>query len=333
MSWIALVLLVLALAGCGGDGDGDNDKDDGRTYRIGVISGSDLFNSTIDAFKAQLAENGYVEGENISYDVQFAANDAEKMAQFSQKFVEDKVDLIFTTANTAAAAARTATEGTDIPVVFTFVVAPVETRVVTDLTRPGGNLTGVRNPVDVFVGKRVEILLKIAPDVKRLWVPYNPAYPTVAAVLAALRIDAPTLGVELVETTITAAEDIPPILDAYEQAGDPPFDAIIIMPDLTVQGPASWNAILAYAQKHGLMISANTQSQVEEGALFSYLSNNESTGKQAARLARQILEGIPPADLPVETGEVFLVINLKVAEDAGLGVPNDIIGPDTVVIR
>jgi putative tryptophan/tyrosine transport system substrate-binding protein len=228
---------------------------------------------------------------------------------------------------------RLASEGSKIPVVFAFVVAPLETGVVDDLTHPSGNITGVRNPVDVFVGKRVEYLLKIAPNVKRLWVPNNPAYPTVTAVLNALRQSAPTLGMELVETPISAPADVITALQGYDQAGDPPFDAILILPDLTLQGQDAWTAILTYATAHKLPISANTEAQVEQGALFSYLSDNAATGRQAAQQARQIFQGTKTSDLPVETADVFLTINLKVAEQMGLTIPDALLGTDTKIIR
>jgi putative ABC transport system substrate-binding protein len=255
------------------------------------------------------------------------------MDEISHKFVQDEVDLIFLTTNNAALAARIAAEGSDVPVIFTFVIAPVKTGVVDDMAQPGGNLTGVLNPLDLFIGKRIEFLLRIDPTATRLWVPYNPAYPTVEAVLEELRAVAPTLGVELIESEIAAPADIPALVAGFEEADEPPFDAIVIFPDLTVQEPVAWDAILAYANEHKLPILANTPPQVEQGALFGYFSDNVETGKQAARLADQILKGTPAGDLPVETADQFLTINLKAAALLGIEVPNELLRQATNVIR
>ncbi|RPJ21187.1 MAG: hypothetical protein EHM35_18545, partial [Planctomycetaceae bacterium] len=251
----------------------------------------------------------------------------------AEKFVADKVDLVFLTTNNAALAARQATDGTDVPVIFTFVIAPAKTGVVESIAQPGGNMTGVLNPLDVFIGKRVEFMLKMDPTAIRLWVPYNPAYPTVTAVLEELHAVVSLLGIELIETEIDAPADVPAALAEFDEAGEPAFDAIIIFPDLTVQEPVAWEAILDYANRHSLPILANTPPQVEAGALFGYFSDNVVTGKQAARLADQILRGTAAGELPVETAEQFLTVNLKVANAFGLELSDDILRQATRVIR
>ncbi len=325
-----LLLVALLLSACGSDSKDKNNKN-GKSFHVGILSGADTFNTTIDGFKTQMAEYGYVEGENITYDVQMSNADPAKMAEISQKFVSDKVDLIFTTTNNAALAARTATEGTSVPVVFTFVIAPVQTGVVSDIARPGGNLTGVLNPLDLFIGKRIEFLLKIDPTATRLWVPYDPTYPTSTIIHDELVKIAPALGVELVDLPIVAPADVVTALASYTE---PPFDAVIIFPELTVQQPESWNAILAYANENKLPILANTPPQVEQGALFGYFSDNVATGKQAARLADQILKGNSKAgDLPIETAEQFLTINLQAANLLGLEVSDALLRQANTVIR
>jgi putative ABC transport system substrate-binding protein len=328
---VLLITVVLVLSACG-SGSKDQNKNT-KVYHVGILSGADTFTSAIDGFKAQMVEDGYTEGKNITYDLQAANADPNQMARISQKFVADKVDLIFTTTNNAALAARAATAGTNVPVVFTFVIAPVQTGAVDDIAHPGGNLTGVLNPLDLFIGKRIEFLLKIVPTATRIWVPYDPTYPTSTIIRDALVNAAPTLGVELIETQIATPQDVATALAGYEQAGAPPFDAIIIFPELTVQQAESWDAILAYANQHKLPILANTPPQVEAGALFGYFSDNVATGKQAAHLARQILNGTPAGDLPVETAEQFLTINLKASETLGLNVSDDLLRQANTVIR
>lgn len=304
-----------------------------KIYHVGLLSGADVFNTTLDGFKAKMTELGYVEGENIIYDFQAAGGDSQKMQEICQKFVADRVDLIVTTTNAAALTAKESTGNANIPVVFTIVLAPVETGVVESLRQPGGNVTGVRNPLEDFVGKRIEILLQMNPSIKRLWVPYNPQYVTVETVLNRLRQAAPILNVELVETPVNTPEEIITELEARDAAADIGFDAIIIMPDLTVQSPKGWEAILAFANQHNLPISANTANQVEQGALFAYLSDNIESGQQAASQADRILRGGNPANIPVASAEPHLHINYKVAQNLGLTIEQGLLAQAIEIIR
>ena len=165
------ILLTLLVSGCGGSAKS-------RTYRVGLLSGADSFDGVFDGFKAQMTELGYVEGENISYDYQASGGDEEKMSQIAQQFVTNKVDLILTTSTGAAKAAQTATAGTDIPVIFTVIQDPVGVGLVESLRNPGANMTGVSRPPVEYLGKRVEFLKQMAPDVATLWIIYDPDYST-----------------------------------------------------------------------------------------------------------------------------------------------------------
>lgn len=322
------LILVFFLAACSPSDNAENEQ-----IRVGVISGSPIFDTAIDGFKAGLAENGFVEGENISYEILSADGDEALMQSHAEQFVADGVDLIFTTTNGAALAAKAATAESQIPVVFTFVIAPVEAGIVDNLRAPSGNLTGIRNPLDDFVGRRIELLLQMNPNATRIWTPYNSQYSTVNVVLGRLREFATILNIEVVETPIATPEDVVTALAEFEAAGEPPFDAIMIFPDLTVQQAVSWAAIRDYAAANQLPILANTPAQVQEGALFSYLIDNVASGQQAARLASQILQGISPSNLPVETAELSLMLNLVSANNLNLDVPTEIIASAQTVIR
>ena len=321
---IGVILGAILLTGCGA-------LNAPESYSVGLLSGVDVFNTTLDGFKAEMAELGYVEGENITYDLQSAGGDAEAMKQISEKFVADGADLIVTTTNGAALAAQAATKDSGVPVVFTIVLAPQQTGVVSDLREPGANVTGVRNPLEDFIGKRVEILQRMDPNVKRIWVPFNPKYVTVNVVLERLRQVAPELGVELVETPVSSPEDVIAALEARPDAAD--IDAVVIMPDLTVQLADSWQAILAYAEENDLPIAANTLSQVHDGALFAYLSDNLETGQLAAPLADKILQGNDPATIPVATSEPHLIINFQTAQALGLTIEDGLLAQAIEVIR
>ncbi len=322
---IVLMLMSLFLGGC-------NNVVHGAVYRVGFLSGSPVFDTTMEGLQSGLEELGYQEGDLI-YEFQAAQGDYERMRAIARDFAASGMDVIFTTTNDGALAAKEAVAGSDVPVVFSFVIAPVETGVVDSLRHPGGNLTGVRNPLDVFIGKRVEFAQWIVPDLKRVWVPYNPQYPTLLAVLNQLRSAASILEVALVESQVSSQDDVLQELSRFDQMEAPPFDAIIIFPDPTVQRDDSWQAILTFANEHHLPILANTSGQVEEGALLGYLTDNVATGRQAAHLVDLVLRGRPPAELPVETAEQYLFVNLPVAESLGYTVPDVILRQAARVIR
>ena len=162
---LALTLLVVTcvfLIGCG------KKTQEAKVYRVGILSGAETFVNIADGFKAKMAELGYVEGENIVYDLQKLNADPVGEKRVSEKFVQDKVDLIFAFPTDPALAAKAATQGTDIPVVFAM--AGIEGNdLVESVTKPGGNVTGVRFPGPELTVKRFEFLHELVPHAKRVY--------------------------------------------------------------------------------------------------------------------------------------------------------------------
>src|SRR3954462_11004985 len=105
-----MIMVMLVLSGCGATAP--------KVYRFGILSGLDFFANTADGFKAKMTELGYVEGQNITYDIQKTNVDPAAEEQILNKFVADKVDLIFVFRTELSLAANKAIQGTDIPVVF-----------------------------------------------------------------------------------------------------------------------------------------------------------------------------------------------------------------------
>ena len=304
-----------------------------QTYRVGILSGVEVFASTIEGFKARMEELGYVEGENITYDVQSAEGDTDRMTQIAQQFVADDVDLIFTTTTGGALAAQAATADTDVPVVFTIVVDPVGGGILNDLRQPGGNVTGVSRPLTSFLSKRVETLVEIDPTVEYLWVPYNPDYSTANVSLPAVREAASVLGLTLIETPVSSPEDVLSEIERLSALDAPGFQAIQIMPDSTVQNATSWEALLAFANERGLPILANVPGQVEQGALLTHSDDNFETGEIAAPIADQVLKGADPGLIPVALSEPRLYINYAVAQRLGLEIDDGLLSRADEVIR
>jgi putative ABC transport system substrate-binding protein len=326
--WQAILVLVvvmgLLVSGCGAPKP--------KVYRVGILSGVDAFASMADGFKAKMTELGYVEGKNIVYDLQKVNADPAGEQQALRKFVADKVDLIFVFPTEPAVAAKAATQGTDIPVVFAF--ANLEgVDLVKDVREPGGNITGVRYPGPDLAVKRFEFLRELMPNLKRLWITYDANYPATKSALEALRLAASSEGVTLVEVPITSVADIQADLQARAKLADIGMDAILIMPELLSQSPDGWAAISKFASEHKVPIAGSAGFEADTGAVFSYIPDNVETGKLAAPLADKILRGTPAGTIPVVTPESHLRINYALAQELGLAVPEGLLSQAAEIIR
>lgn len=324
--WFVLISILLALliSGC-------NSEPEDQTYHVGLLSGVDTFNSVFDGFKAEMEALGYIEGENITYDFQAAGGDSDKMKQIAEQFVADNVDMIVTTTTDAAKAAQTATAGTDISVIFSIIQDPVGVGLVNSLPSPGANLTGVARPPTTYLGKRVELLTQMAPNVESLLIMYDPDYSTAASSVPAVKDGASALGVEVVEIHVKSTDDIAVELEKLAVQEELGVDAIQFMPD-TVNSNSS-QIIMDFGNEHGLPVVAHTKSQIKLGALFLYADDNIVTGKIAASLANKIFKGANPGELPVEVSDLFLTINMPAAKFIGLEISDTVLQTADEIMR
>ncbi len=315
---LSLVLVSLVLAGCGG-------AVKTQTYTIGVINPSSNQESTVKGFKDGLAELGYIEGKNITF-IYDGPVSTDKLDAVAQDLVKAKVNLILTITTPATLAAKRATAGTRIPVVFIPVTDPVEAGVVDSLKRPGGNITGITSTT--LEGKRLEWLLQVAPAIKHIYIVYNPDDQSPVLALKTVSVTANKLGVELITYKATTPDEVKAAFENVPKEAD----AIFFLPDYLVNKNAA--NLLKQVNELGLPTSGPNATTVNDGALTGYgVDLAVSARKQAARLASQILQGSNPADLPVETAELYSAINLKTAKVIGLDIPDTILRQANIIIR
>lgn len=287
-----------------------------QTFVIGVANPVPIMDPVLEGFKAGMADLGYTEGENVTYLYEGPVG-RDGLNGVIQGFVDQDVDLILAITTPAAQEALTLAADKNIPVIFVPVTDPIEANLVSDLRHPEGNITGITTGGSD--PKRLEWLVKIAPDVKRVYLPYNPEDKSPVAALEQLRTAAGTLGIELV---LQETSDADAVAQAIENIPDD-VDAIFIGPDSLV-GSLSADWINAAIERK-LPLTGSSVSHVEAGMLFSYSYDTVAAGKQAARLADKVLKGNKTTDLPVETSEFFLSINQKTAEAIGLEIPDEIL--------
>ena len=233
---VAVMITLVVVASIGGYLLTREEPQEEKVYRVGILSGVNAFVGIIEPYKEKMTELGYVEGENIEYDIQKVNADPEGEKVACEKFVEDKVDLIFTFPTEPSLTAKEAAKGTGIPVVFAH--AGLEgSDLVESVTEPGEGITGVRWPGSDLVVKRYEFLMKMMPDLEKLYVPYDKNYPLVPPALDVFRPVAASNGVTLVELPATTVEDLKADLEVRKNATDIGMDAILLLPELIMQSP------------------------------------------------------------------------------------------------
>ena len=323
------LLILLALACVLLNGCSEKQK---KVYRVGILCGVDFFADTADGFKTKMSELGYVEGENIVYDSQKTMFDPVAEQRILQKFVDDKVDLILTFPTEVSLAAKAATQGTDIPVVFAN--ANIEgVGLVNSVREPGGNVTGVRYPGPDLAIKRFEILLELAPRAKRLWIPYQQGYPIVVSQLEVLRPAAESLGVSLIEAPATNAGDIQADLNVRAKLGDIDIDAMLMIAEPLAVNPEAFAVFGKFAAKHKIPVGGALMSVKGHDSIFGVSTKNIAVGRQAAVIADKILKGAPAGTIPVVSAESYLKINYRAAQELGLNVSEGMLSRADEIIR
>jgi len=326
---LVLIILVVVCVFSGGCGKKDGEK----VYRVGMLNGLGKFLDEIPGvFKAKMTELGYIEGENIIYDIQSTNFEPEKEKQILKKFVEDKVDLIFSFPTEVSMAAKAATQGTDIPVVFA--IANIEgTGLVDSVRQPGGHITGVRYPGPDLAIKRFEVMHEIVPDAKIMWVPYQRGYPIVENQMEVLHPAATAAGVTIIEFPADDAAELQAEFDRLAESGDIGFDAILFIPEPLSTMFDAFEVMGRFAYENIIPIGGLMMQVGGYGSIFGINVDIPKTAEQATILADKILKGTPAGTIPVVSSESYLEINYKVAQELGITLPEGLLARADKIIR
>ena len=291
-----------------------------KVYRIGALVADDQFVPAFDGFKKKMVEMGYIEEGNIKYEVHNAKGDREVMRKISQKFAEEKPDLIVTSSTTSTVPVAKATEGTNIPVVFLSAGNPL--RFVKSYSSSGNNLTGISSSSLDLIEKRMELLTELIPGARRVIVLEVPSGTNYEEAHRRIQEAGKKLGLDLNYVLANSLEEIKSKISVLitRKLGE----AVFTPPDTPVVGAAGEIARQGIKQRLPI-IGANVET-VKRGMLASYSSDYYALGQQGARLVDKILKGARPTDLPIELpSRLNLAINLKTAKAIGLKVPREIL--------
>ncbi len=327
VSVVCLVAVVLSACGSAAQK---------RTYRIGILSGlGAFFAPAVDGFKAQMTELGYVEGQNITYDVRETIVDLEAYRSISQGFVTDRVDLIFSFPTEASMEAKAAAQGTGIPVVFDLAFTDVDgVNLIESVRQPGGDITGVRFPSKEIASKRLQILMEMAPQARRIWVPYLRDYPNVPGQLETIRQQASEGGIQLIEFAASSPPELQAELERRAALEDVGLDAILMIAEPLAVTPVFYEIMGKFSYERGVPIGGALMSlDGAYGSIFGLGPDPEATGRQAAILADKILSGTSAGTIPVVTVESYFQIDYGAARALGITVPEGLLKQADLIIR
>ncbi|MBN2005059.1 MAG: ABC transporter substrate-binding protein [Anaerolineae bacterium] len=319
------VVAALLLSGCGAKQP--------EVYRVGILCGLGYMSSLADGFKAKMVELGYVEGENITYDYQqVAILDAAEYERIIQKFVDDKVDLIFVFPHAAAATAKKIADGSGIPIVFAFSYVE-KTGLINSVREPGGNLTGVRYPGPDIALRRFEIMQQLAPDAKHVLIPYQRGLPIIQPQLDVLAPVAEAAGVTLIEFPADNAAELETSLQALATSDGSPVDAVMLLPEALSLNPDAFRALGKFAYGRQIPIGGASMEVDEYSSIYGVTVDTYETGELAAPLVDRILKGGDPSTMPVVSPEMFFQINYATAQKLGVEVSESLLNQADEVLR
>lgn len=303
----------------------ENTRANSKILSIGIAVDDSTFSRDIVCFKSGMAELGYIEGKNIRYiSYGFIKTGPETSPPEIREVLVDKPDLLFTMGNFSALWAKKATENSGIPCLFSMISSdPVNEGIVESLSLPKGNTTGIRVPN--VAPKALEWLVASVPGTRRIFLPYNPADEISALALEGMHEASIQMGVDLVARKISSVEETVTAIETLPED----IDAIFAIPSLNTDEE---NEALSRAAIKRKLPMGSAHDMCDE-ILVDFSPDEMLLGKQAARLADKIFRGTDPAHLPIETPEVVLTINLKVAEKIGVRIPNAVLVNANEIIR
>jgi putative ABC transport system substrate-binding protein len=288
-----------------------------RLRRIGVLSPFQAPPRVADdTFVRALRDLGWTAGQNVAFEYRYAEGKYDRLPSLAAELVHLPVDVLFTSWGTpTAVAAKNATQ--TIPVVFTGVGDAIGVGLAASLARPGANVTGLTLISETTIGKQLQLLKEMAPQIAHVAVLTNPNNPVYGPELQDLETMAQTLGVQVERIGVQGQSEFEPAIDSAKAKGT---DGLVVTRDAVfVMYQAQ---LLEAVGRSQLPAIYGLKEEVETGGLMSYGPNLADMYRRAALYIDRILKGTKPGDLPVEQAQLFeLVINLKTAKALGLTIP------------
>lgn len=270
-----------------------------KTYNISIIQVVEhpALNATRDGIIDELKDLGY---DDLNLDIQSAQANTALAAQIAQKFVSNHPDLIVAIGTNAAQAAKNATKGMGTPVIFASVTDPISAKLVDNLKKPEGKVTGVSN--FIAIKPQFELFRKLVPNLKTLGIVYNPGEANSVKMVNLMEEAAKSMNMKL--ETVTASKTSEVMSATRSLCGK--VEAVFINNDNTAL--AAFKGVAKAAKECGVPAFVSDVDLVDQGALAALGPNQRELGKQTARMIDRVLtdlqKPLPPVEFPEKKEEI-----------------------------
>jgi putative ABC transport system substrate-binding protein len=292
----------------------------GKTYRIGYLgstSPSGFHAQVVEELRQGLRDLGFVEGKNLAIEYRWAEGKYDRLPDLAAELVRLQVDLIVTQGTPGSLAARQATA--TIPIVMISGDA-VATGLVTNIARPGGNVTGSTFFFPELNAKRLELLKEALPRASRMAAFGNADNPSITPALKAMELMAKSLKVDLEAVQVRGPAEVAGTFSAMVKRR---VDGVVLIDDPMLIANARQLADLTAKNR---IATIGSGEYARAGGLMAYAVNLPESYRRAAVFVDKILKGAKPGELPIEQATRFeFVINLKTAKALGLTIPQSLL--------
>jgi putative ABC transport system substrate-binding protein len=284
-----------------------------RLARVGVLASDTI--AFFGPFRESLRAMGYAEGQSITYEIREARQSADLLPRLTGELVRLNVDVILAGATPAAQAAKAATA--KIPIIA-FSGDLLATGLVANLSRPGGNLTGLSGQSVEAQGKMLSLVRDLLPNAQRIAVLANEVDAFTPPFVAQIRAAAERLGMAVHVVMFRGGN---PALPAIAGMVQERADAVIIQFSV-----ASQEAIDAAISLRLPAFSNSAVTFAAGGGLMTIGGNREAAAVTLANYIDLILKGADAGDLPVQQPTKFdIAINTRTARTLGLSIPPSVL--------
>lgn len=320
MTLLTAGALALGMSGCGQTPapvpeNPDSQPGSDKKIVVGVIQPieHDALGASFEGFKKALADNGFVDGQNIEFDYQNAQGDMSNLSTIADRFVSREVDIVLAIATDAAQ--TVAAKTTEIPVIGTAITSFTQAGLVESDAAPGRNITGSSdmNPVEA----QIALAKELVPELKTIGFIYNSSEDNSKLQIDIAKEKAKALGLEFVEVTVTNGSDVMQAMQSLVTK----CQAIYIPTDNVVANAMA--SVSAVAAEAGIPTICGEANMVKEGGLVSMGINYFDLGYTAGLMAVDVIGGADPATMPVRFAEKSdeVTFNVTVAEEIGFVIP------------
>ena len=318
-----LALLVIGVLFVSQKQDSSSSED--KVVKIGILQfvTHDALDEIERGIEDGLADAGY-EGSNVELTVLNAEADQSKIQTMSKKLVDDGNDVVIGIATPAAQGLASATS--DIPVIMGAISDPVGAKLVKNLDKPEGNVTGLSNHVPH--AQTVELIQTITPDAKTIGVLYASSEDNSVSQVKEFTQYAEEAGLTVVEYAVPSTNEITTTMSVMTGK----VDAIFVPQDNTIA--SAFPTVVTAANAAKIPVYSSVDTMVKQGSIASVAQSQYDLGLETAKIAVKILAGKMVSEVPVKVVDTGVpTVNLKAAKELGITIPDSLLEEADIAVE